>query len=534
MSVQGVTSRAGEQYQVAFLEDQEGRRWVVRVPLNQVAAAQLEQSESLTRLLARRLPFSVPVPHGFAQLKEGGHAVVYPRLAGSPLDWSRLPPASAVAAHVGRAIAAVHNVDRALFEEAGVPSYDADGYRGRHLAELDRGAATGHVPTTLLSRWEQALEEIALWRFAPSPTHGHLTDRHVLVADTDPGGDPAQEAESVVKGITGWERAQVADPADDFALLIHACEPAAFDTVLEAYAHARSERPDAHLERRARLAGELRGLTALLEAVTAGDDELVERRAAGLRRLDRHAHDIDLVPPATRPVTAGLPAFSDGLEGGELADLDAPPETEQGDVDEPADVTTGESRDVADQQQAASHEPGETVVYRSGPDPDGDSPQAPTHQPEAAAGDGAPNEPAEDRREPPADGLPEPQAEASGEPVAEASPEPVAGASAEPVAEASPEPAPDERPEARDDGSGALVTDESDQPADVPHPPGDEPAAEPNEEPYEDEFDAVEFTAPMGDDERGDLEFGAPAEAGVPEFDAEQDGAGDEARDTRS
>jgi aminoglycoside phosphotransferase (APT) family kinase protein len=319
VSVQGVTARTGEQYQVAFLEDQEGRRWVVRLPLNAVAAAQLDEGESLTRLLARRMPFAVPVPQGYAQLKEGGRAAVYPRLAGEPLDWTQLPAGSRLAAEVGRAIAAVHNVDRGLYDEAGTPSYDADTYRTRRLADLDRGAATGHVPTGLLSRWEHALEEVTLWRFATCPVHGNLTDRHVLVAYD--GSDDA--GAGTVKGLTGWERAQVADPADDFGTLVTGCAPAAFDTVLEAYSHARAERPDKHLERRARLAGELRGLTALLEAVTSEDDELVESRAQALRRLDEHAHDTDLLPPPTRSVPAGSPAFADSLEGGELPHLDA-------------------------------------------------------------------------------------------------------------------------------------------------------------------------------------------------------------------
>ena len=53
----------------------------------------------------------------------------------------------------------------------------------------------------------------------------------------------------------------MADPADDFAALVTEASPEAVDSVLEAYAHARVERPDQHLVRRARLAGELRLVT---------------------------------------------------------------------------------------------------------------------------------------------------------------------------------------------------------------------------------------------------------------------------------
>lgn len=303
-SVRGLVARPGEPFDVALVEDVDRHRWVVRSPRDAAAAAQLEQSEPLMRLLASRLPFAVPVPDGFAQLKEGGRAVVCPELQGRPLRWAHLPAASGIAAAVGTAIAAIHNLDSAVYDEAGIASYDADTYRTRRLAELDRAAATGHVPTALLSRWEHALEEVSLWRFASRPTHGNLAGHHVLAQfhDTDDAGSGR------ITGVTGWEHAQVADPADDFAALVTQTSGATFDTVMEAYAHATTERPDKHLERRARLAGELHQLTGLLAAVAAGDAELVEARSLALRRLDEHAHDISLLPKPIHAPSAGVPA----------------------------------------------------------------------------------------------------------------------------------------------------------------------------------------------------------------------------------
>ena len=59
-----------------------------------------------------------------------------------------------------------------------------------------------------------------------------------------------------IVAMTGWEQAGVSDPAADFAVLSVLAEPAAFDTVLEAYAGARHDGVDTHLERRVRLANE--------------------------------------------------------------------------------------------------------------------------------------------------------------------------------------------------------------------------------------------------------------------------------------
>lgn len=288
-SVKGLTQLPGNQFEVAFIQDTQNRRWVVRAPLSAGAAAQMEVTVSLLGLLARRLPFSVPTPKGFVALKEGGRAAVYPYLAGRPLDFAGLPPGPGISAELGRALAALHNVDRALFDEAGLPSYDADTYRTRRLSDLDRAAETGHVPTGLLARWEQSLEDVSLWRFAPTPTHGDLTGDDVLAVFDDEDN----AATGRIRGMTGWEYAKVADPADDFAALVTQASPAAFDSVLEAYAHARIDRPDTHLQRRARLAGELKLVSELLVAVGSRDHSGVEACATRLRQLDANTLDAD-------------------------------------------------------------------------------------------------------------------------------------------------------------------------------------------------------------------------------------------------
>ncbi|WP_406829861.1 phosphotransferase [Pedococcus sp. KACC 23699] len=288
-SVEALPGTSDHQYDVAFVQDTQHRRWVIRVPRTQAAAAQMEATFGLLALLARRLPFSVPTPKGFAALKGGGRAAIYPYLPGQNLDFAALPAGPGLAAELGRSIAALHNTDHGLFDEAGLPAYDADTYRTRRLTELDRAAATGHVPTGLLTRWEKQLEDVVLWRFAPTPTHGDLTGDQVLVVfDDDQDASTGR-----VRAFTGWEDAKVADPADDFSALVTQASEGALETLMEAYAHARSERPDPHLVTRARLVAQMRALGELMAAVSGGDRLLVERHAATLRRLDEQLHAQD-------------------------------------------------------------------------------------------------------------------------------------------------------------------------------------------------------------------------------------------------
>lgn len=284
---------------VAFVIDAQDRHWVVRAPATAAAGAALDASVALLGVLARRLPFQVPVPKGFAAVPEG-RAAVYAALPGSPLDFSAIPAGPGLAGQIGRAIAAIHNLDRTMVDDAGMPVYDAESYRTRRMADLDRGAGTGHVPASLLSRWERALDDVTLWRFAPTPVHGAVRGQVMLATFSD----PQDAATAQIRGVTGWEQAMVADPADDFAALVAEAPPAAVESVFEAYANSRIDRPDAQLRRRARLAAELSHVQSLLTAVSDGRADRVRWCAGQLRRLAERVHEDDLLPP---PPSAAAP-----------------------------------------------------------------------------------------------------------------------------------------------------------------------------------------------------------------------------------
>ena len=335
MAVQEVVSGDDEHFDVAFIQDTQQRRWVIRAPRDEVSAARMDASLALLALLHRRVPFAVPAAKGFAPIAGIGRAAVHTYIPGHPLDLAALRPGHPVTSELGRTIALIHNVDRALFDEAGLASYDAEAYRRRHLAEIDRGAATGRVPAGLLARWEEALDDVRLWRFAPTPVHGALTGSDVLVTFPDPT-DPSR---ATIRGVTGWEEAKVADPADDFAALVAHAPPEVVDTVFTAYAHVRVERPDEHVLARARLVSELALLASLLRAVKSRDEVTTEATTARLRRLDDTVHSdsrarrLSIVPsgaagaatttvdaaPQEAPRTAAAAAMSAPTESPPLA-----------------------------------------------------------------------------------------------------------------------------------------------------------------------------------------------------------------------
>ncbi len=317
-SVQAVQTDPLRGTAVAFVTDAVGRRWVVRCPLSAAAGARLDAAARMAAAVSGRVSVQVPRPSGTVEV-DHGPALVSPFLPGVAFDLAGLPAGPGLAGHLGRVIAEIHGLDRRLVDELGGPVYDADGARTARLADLDRAATTGHVPASLLERWEKALDDVTLWRFAPTVVHGGLTTGAVL-ADF---ADPTTTASGSIAALLGWDDTKVADPADDFAALVSEAHPSAVDSVIEAYANARPEGVDPHLRRRALLSSEFAMVRRLLVAVSVDDPDHVRWHATRLRRLAGEVADDDFAPeapalPRVKPTVVAL----DDEEAARLGEAD--------------------------------------------------------------------------------------------------------------------------------------------------------------------------------------------------------------------
>lgn len=243
---------------MAVVQDDQGRSWVVAAPRGAASGAALEAEVEAVTLLAGRVPFVVPRPVATVALREGGHAVVYPAPTGRAVDLTRLASSPLLCQAIGRSLAALHQVSPNVVERAGVPVYEADDIRRRRLSELDRGAATGQVPSVLLQRWEAALDDEARWRFTGAVVHGDLVAERVLVSGDD------------VSALLDWTDVHVGDPAQDLAWLAVGAEPETVTAVLQAYVAARGPGADEFLLERAVLHGEMALLKWLLHGERTG------------------------------------------------------------------------------------------------------------------------------------------------------------------------------------------------------------------------------------------------------------------------
>lgn len=284
-TARGRTTGQSNDFDAAEIIATDGRHLIVRVPRTQAAerdqSADLVALRALTEGVRQRLPFEIPTFLGQAPIGPT-RGIVYTFVQGAQLTGEALTSDAQLAASVGRAIAAIHNLPTSLATEAGLPNNSAAQERLNIVELVNAAAATGHVPAALVSRWEAALDDDKLWQFVPTVINGELApDSFLVVGDS-------------VNGVLGWASLAVGDPAHDIHWLLSARGTFA-ELALSSYIAARGGVTEDVLPRRALLYGELELARWLLHGTTTRDDEIVNDAIALLDGLVSSVFD-DAVP----------------------------------------------------------------------------------------------------------------------------------------------------------------------------------------------------------------------------------------------
>ena len=316
----------------ALLLDSEGKRWRVRSPRHAEASARLETEFLVLRAFApairAELPFLMPTVAGSVRLGSLS-TFVYSHLGGTTRSVEELTAGpDALAREIGVALAAIHDLPRAIVSNADLPSYTPNEFRQRRLNELDQAATTGKIPPALLRRWEHALEDVSLWRFNPCVVHGDLHEDNILV-----------EGQRVT-AVTGWTDLRIGDPADDFAWLVASNEHDFVDAVLGAYTAGRRDTPDKHLLRRAALSAEFALAQYLVKGIATGDSSMVAEAEEMLATLASDIAEHGGQPISVEPLPPAAPAVpaAAAASGEQAAAPDAVPGLRAADDGVPAAV----------------------------------------------------------------------------------------------------------------------------------------------------------------------------------------------------
>ncbi|MGV8884625.1 MAG: phosphotransferase [Microbacteriaceae bacterium] len=266
-------SRRDSEFDSALLTGRDGRHWIVRVPRTE--AAEAVQSADIVALRAisagvrTRLPFAVSTYVGQTPVS-GTRAVVYEFVYGAKTSLGEID--HELAESLGTAIAALHNLPTSFVSDAGLPVLAQVESLRSVVSVMDRAAATGKVPSSLLSRWESAAEDTKLWQFQSTVINNALSADSVLTANGS------------VTGILGWQELRVGDPARDLAWLLTGPNSTVIDVVFDAYAKHRGS-ADRQVRQRSTLYSELEVAKWLLHGLELRSSEIVDDAVAMLDGL---------------------------------------------------------------------------------------------------------------------------------------------------------------------------------------------------------------------------------------------------------
>jgi aminoglycoside phosphotransferase (APT) family kinase protein len=255
------------------LFDESGEGFELIVPAGMAGIAEQAQLMAGLRAISQAsgsLPFAVPKLVG--QTSDNDLPVILLTvLEGQSPDLSKYAPGE-FSKSIGESLAAIHNLEPAVVIDAGLPQYDATSVLQTKVAEVDASAATGKVPPSLLSRWEEALEDVGLFRFHPAVVHGSISDQSIFVQN------------SMVTGIAGWSALSISDPAEDLKYLAGGALPTTFEDALLNY---RAMRPsaDENIAQRAILYSEIELASWLNHCIQLGDQQLIAEAQAMLEDL---------------------------------------------------------------------------------------------------------------------------------------------------------------------------------------------------------------------------------------------------------
>lgn len=268
VQVKSLNAGADGAFDTALLTATTGEHYVVRIANTQSAGAEQEVELQALRALGAEgraaLPFKITTLLGETKDDKGARALIFDFVYGSPTDVGSIDGGSELARNIGLAIAAIHKLPLSVVENAHLPEFQPEDILRARIAELDRFAATGKVPSVLLSRWEAVLEDSTLFRFQPTVVHGSLNGDTVL-----------EDAGREVAGVLAWSSLKVSDPAEDLSWILGSENDPFADAVLAAYS---ANRPgvDASIRQRAVLYSEFERARWLMHGVNKGDQSIID------------------------------------------------------------------------------------------------------------------------------------------------------------------------------------------------------------------------------------------------------------------
>lgn len=303
--------RLGQLHRVGNLLRQEllgndNRDYEVLYPATPAGKSELASEVNvLTLLKGAQFDFEIPMLLGQTLDQDQNPAAVVSRVLGEFPQPHKLVPGPFTESFAS-ALAQIHSLPTSYFSDAGLPEFDAATILHSRVAELDQMASTGRVPAALLGRWENAMEDVTLFRFHPTVIHGSISDAAIRVSGPREG--------SRLLGLTDWSGLRIADPAEDFWWIAGGAILETAQDLTTRYQAIRQP-ADVNILRRGMLYSELQLGRWLLYCIEQKDEGEIARAEDGLSELREELENGNLLELSAsqshRVSAAGAKAISD-------------------------------------------------------------------------------------------------------------------------------------------------------------------------------------------------------------------------------
>ncbi|WP_448070489.1 macrolide 2'-phosphotransferase [Georgenia yuyongxinii] len=223
-------NEAGLDFRVVYARADE-EDWVLRVPRRPDVVARIGPEAAALELVRDRIGAAVP-----DWRIQDPSLIAYPLLPGRPgmtigpdgdLHWHVDLQSPRYADSFGELLAALHRIDVAEAQAAGLMVQGPDEVRAQWRADVATVSDAFDVAPVLLDRWQAWLDDDGLWPDFSVLTHGELYPAHVLL-----------DEDEHITAVLDWTTAKVTDPGRDFALHQALSTPETFARTVAAYERA--------------------------------------------------------------------------------------------------------------------------------------------------------------------------------------------------------------------------------------------------------------------------------------------------------
>lgn len=221
----------GLDFQVVFATDEDGQRWILRMPRREDATQKIEQERNVLDSI-REQQDVFGVPHWEIVTDE---LIAYKEVAGKPAvtfdattyeeDWvfdkEKVP--MNYTQSLAKALATLHQLD--FSQVAGIEKIEADELKAYMKERMENIRKKFDIADSLWERWQEWLQEEDMWPEQVGVIHGDLFPGHTLI-----------DEENRVTGMIDWTEAKISDVATDFTSFYLLFGEEALDTLIQEYA----------------------------------------------------------------------------------------------------------------------------------------------------------------------------------------------------------------------------------------------------------------------------------------------------------